>query len=181
MRFNIPIYITIFRLITIPFFTFSFYIQNKNSSLFSAVIFFLGAITDWFDGFLARKTKKITKFGTFLDPVVDKIIVITALTLILEFFHTVWITIPITLLIIREIIVSALRQWAAYIGKSKKIKVSFFGKIKTTSQMLSIIILLWNPNYRIQIVGIFFLYFTTIIAFFSMMYYFFLIRKDLCK
>lgn len=168
MQFNIPTLITIFRIILIPFFILTFYCNT----LASAIIFIIAAITDYIDGFLARKLKKITIFGAFLDPVADKIMIVISLILIIEDFHIWWITFPSSTMIIREIIVSALREWMAKIGQSKKVSVSFIGKIKTTIQIVSVFSLLWKPNLIVEVIGIITLYTATVITYWSMMYYF---------
>lgn len=177
MQFNFPICITIFRIILIPFFTLIFYFPFDSCKLVSAIIFLIASITDWIDGFLARKLKQTTKFGKFLDPVADKIVVIISLIIIIEHFHIWFITFPASIIIVREIIISALREWMAKIGKSKKVSVSLIGKIKTFIQMLSLFSLLWEPNVFIKIMGIIILYIASIITLFSMINYFKLAYK----
>lgn len=168
MLFNIPTLITIFRIILVPFFISTFY----WNTLISTFIFIIAAITDYIDGFLARKLKKTTIFGAFLDPVADKIMIIIALILITEQFHIWWITIPSSIMIIREIIILALREWMSKIGKSKTVSVSWIGKIKTTIQIFSIILLLCKPNKTFEIIGIIMLYTALMMTYCSLLLYF---------
>ena len=107
-----------------------------------AFIFWLAAITDWFDGYLARKLQQSTPFGAFLDPVADKLIVGAALLMITHSYANLWITLPSIALLVREIYVSALREWMGQNGVREAVKVSFIGKAKTTAQMLALIGLL---------------------------------------
>ena len=142
MKYNIPIFLTILRVILIPFFVLAFYLPIPSAPFITTLIFFIAGVTDWFDGYLARKLKQTTRFGAFLDPVADKVMVITALVLIVEYQHSFWITIPAIIMISREIIISALREWMAELGERNKVAVSWLGKVKTTSQMLA----LGGPN-----------------------------------
>lgn len=108
----------------------------------SAVVFALAAATDWLDGYLARKLNQSTPFGAFLDPVADKLMVAIAIVLLVERFGVLWFTLPAIVIIAREILISALREWMAEIGERTSVAVSNIGKIKTTLQMLSIFVLL---------------------------------------
>lgn len=100
--------------------------------------------TDFLDGLLARKLNQISDLGTFLDPVADKLMVCTALILLTDYYHTWFITIPSIIIISREILVSALREWMAEIGKRANISVSWIGKSKTFMQMIAILFLLFH-------------------------------------
>lgn len=108
----------------------------------SAVIFAVASITDWLDGYLARKLNQSTTFGAFLDPVADKIMVAIALVLLIERYSIPWLTIPALIIIGREMVISALREWMAELGERASVAVSYLGKIKTTAQMVSITVLL---------------------------------------
>lgn len=176
---NIPICLTLSRVFMAPFFVMIFYLPMYWAPMVCAFIFFITAITDWFDGFLARRWKQTTKFGKFLDPVADKIMLITAFLLISEHFHVWWITFPVSSMIIREIIISALREWVAIIGKCNDISVSWIGKIKTCVQILSIFALLWSPDEWIIITGIIALYVSMLLTFWSMYCYLYAVRFDL--
>ncbi|AFA41285.1 phosphatidylglycerophosphate synthetase [Wigglesworthia glossinidia endosymbiont of Glossina morsitans morsitans (Yale colony)] len=179
MRLNIPTYLTLFRLSIIPLFIIVFYLPCKDASLYSAIIFILAALTDWFDGFLARRLNQTTCFGAFLDPVADKIIVVIGLILIIEYFHSFWITLPSSIMITREIIIASLREWMAELGKNNMLAVSVLGKLKTGIQMLAIFALLWKETYSIIIIGILALYTAAILAFWSMLKYFYIAWRDL--
>lgn len=176
---NVPTCFTLLRIIIAPFFAMMFYLPVYWAPMVCTCMFFITAITDWFDGFLARRLKQTTKFGKFLDPVADKIMLITALILISEHFHVWWITLPVSSLIIREIVISALREWAAVIGKCNNISVSWIGKIKTCVQMLSVLALLWRPDEWIVITGIIALYVSVLLTFWSMYCYVYAVRFDL--
>ncbi|MEX4463790.1 CDP-diacylglycerol--glycerol-3-phosphate 3-phosphatidyltransferase [Haemophilus influenzae] len=171
MKFNIPIFLTIFRVILIPFFVIAFYLPIESSPFITTLIFFIAGVTDWLDGYLARKWKQTTRFGAFLDPVADKVMVVVALVLIVEHQHTFWITIPAIIMISREIIISALREWMAELGERSKVAVSWWGKWKTTAQMLALGGLLWRYNNYMEIVAIILLYIAAILTIWSMIQY----------
>lgn len=171
MKFNIPIFLTMFRVILIPFFVIAFYLPIESSSFITTFIFFIAGVTDWLDGYLARKWKQTTRFGAFLDPVADKVMVVAALVLIVEYQHSLWITIPAIIMISREIIISALREWMAELGERSKVAVSWWGKWKTTAQMLALGGLLWRYNNYMEIVAIILLYIAAILTVWSMIQY----------
>ncbi|WWP01120.1 MAG: CDP-diacylglycerol--glycerol-3-phosphate 3-phosphatidyltransferase [Candidatus Dasytiphilus stammeri] len=172
MRFNIPIFITLLRIFMIPFFVLAFYLPFNLAPLFCAVLFSTAAITDWFDGFLARRWKQTTSFGAFLDPVADKIMVAMALELIAEHFHAWWITLPSSIIIIRELMISALREWMARKVKTRILAVSKISKIKTVIQMIALFALLWRPDKFIENWGIIALYIAAVLTCWSMFKYF---------
>lgn len=171
IQLNIPTWITLVRLALIPFFVLAFYLPFSWAPIVCTIIFLFAAITDWFDGFLARLWKQTTNFGSFLDPVADKVIVAVALILLVDHYHTWWVTIPAVTMIAREIIISALREWMAESGKRSSVAVSWVGKIKTLSQMVSLIGLLWHPNPSVEYVAFCFFYISTALTFLSMMRY----------
>ena len=171
MKYNIPIFLTILRVILIPFFVLAFYLPILSAPFITTLIFFIAGVTDWFDGYLARKLKQTTRFGAFLDPVADKVMVITALVLIVEYQHSFWITIPAIIMISREIIISALREWMAELGERNKVAVSWLGKVKTTSQMLALGGLLWRYNVYMETLAIVLLYLAAILTVWSMLQY----------
>jgi cardiolipin synthase len=149
MVFNIPIFLTWLRVALIPLVVGVFYIPEIGLSRFeqglaSTIIFIVAAVTDWFDGFFARRWNQTSAFGAFLDPVADKLMVTGALLVLvhLDRVH------PVTAFIIigREITISALREWMAQIGASKSVAVSSLGKIKTTAQMIAIPMLLFYDD-----------------------------------
>lgn len=139
---TIPNILTTVRVFLIPVFVIVYFLDWKWAHQTAAFIFWLAAITDWFDGYLARRLGQTTAFGAFFDPVADKLIVCAALLMIIHHYDTVWITVSAILLMSREIFVSALREWMAESGKSAEVRVSFIGKAKTMAQMLALIGLL---------------------------------------
>ena len=139
---TVPNIITLFRVILIPVFVTVYFLDWRWAHEAGAFIFWLAAITDWFDGYLARKLQQSTPFGAFLDPVADKLIVGAALLMITHSYANLWITLPSIALFVREIYVSALREWMGQNGVREAVKVSFIGKAKTTAQMLALIGLL---------------------------------------
>lgn len=136
---NIPNILTISRIIMIPFFIFAF-ISKKIT--YSTIIFLITCITDLLDGILARKLNQTSKFGAFLDPVADKLMVASALIMLSMYFPIWWYTIPVAITLCREIMVSAIREWMAEKGQRNSVKVGNIGKLKTATQMISIASLL---------------------------------------
>ncbi|MDC9588859.1 MULTISPECIES: CDP-diacylglycerol--glycerol-3-phosphate 3-phosphatidyltransferase [Xenorhabdus] len=171
MQLNIPTWLTLFRIALIPFFVLAFYLPFQWAPELCAIIFIIAAATDWFDGFLARLWKQTTRFGAFLDPVADKVMVATALVLIAEHYHTWWITLPAATMIAREIIISSLREWMAELGKRSNVAVSWMGKIKTTAQMAALVALLWRPCTEFEVGGFILLYAAAVLTFWSMFQY----------
>lgn len=144
---NIPNALTLLRIVLIPVFVVMFYLPQGWSYLGTALIFAIAGITDWLDGYLARKLNQSTPFGAFLDPVADKLMVVIALVLLTERYHAWWFSVPATVIIGREIVISALREWMAEIGRRTSVAVSYVGKVKTTVQMVAITIFLaLSPN-----------------------------------
>lgn len=170
---NIPNALTLFRIVLIPVFVLIFYWPFKGSYIVSATIFGLAAVTDWLDGYFARKLDQSTPFGAFLDPVADKLMVAMALVLLVERFGIWWFSLPAVVIIGREIVVSALREWMAELGKRTSIAVSYVGKIKTTFQMVAILVLLAAPErsgIMLQL-GVLLLYLSAILTLWSMIIY----------
>lgn len=139
---NIPNALTVFRIVLIPVMVLVFYLPWQYSSIVAALIFAVAGITDWLDGYLARKLGQSTPLGAFLDPVADKLIVVCALVVLVEQHGDVLFTIPAMVIIGREIVISALREWMAELGKRASVAVSMVGKVKTTMQIISVIVLL---------------------------------------
>ena len=144
---NIPNLLTLFRLFLIPVFILCFYSGIENARFWAAFVFWLAAITDALDGYLARKLQQSTPFGAFLDPVADKVMVAVALVLIAVDSLSLWVTVPAIIMISREIVISALREWMAELGKRANVAVSNLGKYKTIAQMLALIGLIWRPEH----------------------------------
>lgn len=139
---NIPNSITLFRILLIPVFVIIFYLPFHWSYVVSGLVFFIAGATDMLDGYLARRLNQSTPFGAFLDPVADKLMVAIALGLLIERFHSWTFTIPALIIIGREIVISALREWMAELGKRASVAVSMVGKIKTGCQMTTIFLFL---------------------------------------
>ena len=177
MPLNLPNLLTWLRIILIPLFVGIFYFEKSwvtapNQNLVATVIFTAAAITDWLDGWLARKLNQTSAFGAFLDPVADKLMVAAALITLVQLGRVDAI---IALIIIgREIAISALREWMAQIGAGKSVAVSFLGKIKTASQMLAIPLLLYHDSigaFNTQWVGTWLIYVAAVLTLISMAYY----------
>ena len=179
MRLNIPIVLTLLRIALIPVFVIAFYLPVAWSAFATALIFVLAGFTDWLDGFLARSLNQTTRFGAFLDPVADKVMVSIALILIAEEYHSIWVTIPAATMIAREVIISALREWMAELGKRASVAVSWVGKIKTATQMFALTMLLWQHNDFIVNVGLWALYLATGLTYWSMYQYLLAAKGDL--
>jgi cardiolipin synthase len=177
MPLNLPNLLTWMRIILIPLFVGIFYFEKSwvtgpNQNLVATIIFTAAAITDWLDGWLARKLNQTSAFGAFLDPVADKLMVAAALITLVQLGRVDAI---IALIIIgREITISALREWMAQIGASKSVAVSFLGKIKTVSQMIAIPLLLYHDRigaFDPQWVGTWLIYLAAVLTLVSMAYY----------
>lgn len=138
MSLNIPNLLTLLRIFLLPIFVMVFYLPFYGQYLVCAGIFALAAFTDWFDGYLARKLNQTTQFGAFIDPVADKLMVAVALVLIVSVYADVWLTIPAAIIICREIVVSALREWMAELSLRAQVAVSHIAKYKTAMQMVSL-------------------------------------------
>ena len=147
MPLTIPNLLTLLRVALIPVFVIVFYLPFEWSHVTSGVIFALASFTDWLDGYLARLLKQTSSFGAFLDPVADKLIVVIALILLVGDNSLPPISLPVIIIIGREITVSALREWMAEIGQRASVAVNWIGKFKTAIQMLAVILLLaHSPN-----------------------------------
>jgi len=177
MPFNLPILLTWLRIVLIPLFVGIFYFEKSwvsapDQNLVATVIFTAAAITDWLDGWLARKLDQTSAFGAFLDPVADKLMVAAALIVLVQLERVDAI---IALIIIgREITISALREWMANIGEAKSVAVSFLGKLKTVSQMIAIPLLLYHDRigaFDPQRIGTWLIYLAALLTLVSMAYY----------
>ena len=145
MNLNIPNTLTLFRIALIPVLVLVFYWPEfENQNVVLASIFFVGGMTDWFDGYLARILNQQSEFGAFLDPVADKLSVSIALVLIVSAHPGAFVAIPAAVIIGRELTISALREWMASIGDTAKVKVSIVGKFKTAGQLWAIGFMLYE-------------------------------------
>lgn len=173
---NVPNILTLLRLFLIPTFALIFVLPWRFAHLVATGIFVFAGLTDWLDGYLARNLNQITRLGAFLDPVVDKLMVVIALVLVVGEMGNIYVTIPSLIIVGREIIVSALREWMAEIGKRASVAVSLLGKGKTMVQMFAVaLLLLYAPhNYLAlltKISGVFLLYAAAILTLWSMILY----------
>jgi cardiolipin synthase len=178
MPFNVPIFLTWLRVALIPLVVGVFYLPHSwltpfEQGIAACAVFIVAAVTDWFDGFLARRWNQTSAFGAFLDPVADKLMVTGALLVLLQLDR---VNAAIAFVIIgREIAISALREWMAQIGASKSVAVSSLGKIKTTAQMTAIPMLLFNGKLFDVIDtafwGQWFLLLAAVLTVWSMFYY----------
>ena len=152
---NVPNLLTLLRMLLIPVFVVVFYLPGEWTRIACALLFTVAAITDWFDGYLARKWGQVSPLGAFLDPVADKLMVAVVLVLLVEAEPSPELALPAAVIIGREIAVSALREWMAELGARSRVAVSLLGKVKTTAQMVAIILLLFRyPVFGIPIYGI---------------------------
>jgi len=149
MLLNLPNLLTWLRIILIPLIIGIFYLPDEwlsssDKNLAATMVFVFAAVTDWLDGYLARRLNQMSAFGAFLDPVADKLIIAAALIVLLQLERVESV---VALIIIgREMAISALREWMAKIGQSKSVAVAYIGKVKTASQMIAIPLLLYHDD-----------------------------------
>lgn len=166
--------LTLLRIGLIPVFVVAFYVPFHWANLAATAIFGLAAITDWLDGYLARKLNQTSRFGAFLDPVADKLMVGAALVMLVQQHPTPWMAIAAIVIIGREIAISALREWMAEIGERTRVAVSQLGKYKTTAQMIALILLLYHsPLFGLptEQLGMTLLYIAVVLTLWSMFAY----------
>ena len=178
MPFNLPTALTWLRIVLIPVFVAIYYLpddwMSPSARNWTAMwVFAVAAITDWLDGWLARRWGQTSAFGAFLDPVADKLMVAAALILLVQLNRAdAWLAI---IIIGREIAISALREWMAQLGKSKNVAVALVGKVKTVAQMTAIIaLLLWEPvipGVSTPLLGTVALWVAAILTLWSMFHY----------
>ncbi len=142
MRINLPTWLTLFRILLLPVIVVVFYIPWRFSSLAAAMVFVAAALTDWLDGWLARRLRQTSAFGAFLDPVADKLMVTVTLFLLVADHPTALLALTAAVIVGREIGVSALREWMAELGQRARVRVRLIGKLKTVVQFVAIIVLL---------------------------------------
>ena len=181
MPLNIPNLLTLLRILLIPVLFVVYVLDVKWSNQLATAIFVIAAITDWLDGFLARKLNQYTPFGAFLDPVADKLIVATALVLLAtdDNVLNMVISVPlfaaaVAIIIGREIVISALREWMAELGKRASVAVSYIGKVKTAMQMIAISMLIYKEplfGLPIFILGEILLFIAAALTLYSMFVY----------
>jgi CDP-diacylglycerol--glycerol-3-phosphate 3-phosphatidyltransferase len=177
MPFNFPIFLTWMRIAVIPVLVGIYYVPNgvltiAEKNVIATIFFVFAAVTDWLDGYLARKWGQTSNFGAFLDPVADKLIVAAALLVLLNFDRvSVWVAM---IIIGREITISALREWMALMGESASVAVHFVGKVKTTIQLIAISFLLYDGPFLgldCAFMGRWLIVLAAILTLWSMFYY----------
>jgi len=180
MPINLPNLLTWFRILLIPLFVAVLYLPGNwltqhQANATAMWIFIFAALTDWLDGYLARRLNQTSEFGAFLDPVADKLMVAAALIVLVELNR---VSAIVALIIIgREITISALREWMASVGRGKSVAVSMIGKIKTATQMTAIPFLLYHdrirvgPGIDVQWIGSILIWIAAALTLWSMIYY----------
>jgi CDP-diacylglycerol--glycerol-3-phosphate 3-phosphatidyltransferase len=174
IEYNLPTNLTLLRIALIPLLMVVFYVPWQSSNVACMLIFLAAGITDWLDGYLARKMQMETPFGAFLDPVADKLMVAIVLVLLVQQQASAYLAIPAAVIIGREITIASLREWMAEIGEQATVKVSQLGKWKTTTQMLAIGMLLFREDLfgiPINYCGYALLYIAAILTLWSMINY----------
>lgn len=187
MPLNVPNLLTWLRIVFIPLMAGVFYLPDAwltptEANLLAAAFFGVAALTDWLDGYLARALGQTSAFGAFLDPVADKLMVAAALIVLIDLDRVA----PLIGLVIigREITISALREWMAKAGKSASVAVSFVGKLKTTVQMIAIVLLLYfNPllDLPVALIGTVLIWIAALLTLVSMAYYLVMASRALQK
>lgn len=181
MPLNTPNVLTLLRLFLIPVLVLVYYLPFAWGNVLVTILFVLGGITDWLDGYLARRLNQSSAFGAFLDPVADKLMVATALVLLATderilsaVFHRAVFAVVVAIIIGREIAISALREWMAELGSRASVRVSYIGKFKTIMQFVAISLLLYRePFIHIPIltIGELLLYIAAGLTLWSMFHY----------
>ncbi len=171
---SIPNILTYLRIALIPVFMGLFYLSTPWARFAAALVFGTAAVTDWLDGYLARRLGQTSPLGAFLDPVADKLMVAIALVLLVQADPRTLLTLPAAVIIGREITVSALREWMAELGARSRVAVSLVGKFKTTAQMLAIFLLVLQHNplgVPLYEIGLSLLYLAALLTLWSMVLY----------
>jgi CDP-diacylglycerol--glycerol-3-phosphate 3-phosphatidyltransferase len=171
---NLPNILSLLRIALIPVLMGIFLLPYESAPLWATIVFVVASLTDWLDGYLARKWQQTSAFGAFLDPVADKLLVAVALVLVVYKTPQWFVLIPVVIIISREITISALREWMAELGQRNAIKVSYIGKLKTAFQMLSIGCLIYfKPLLGLPIfdIGLVLLYIASALTLSSMFSY----------
>ena len=174
MTYNLPNLLTLFRIALVPVFLVLFFAPVSWAREGCAAVFALAAVTDWLDGYFARRMGLVSPIGAFLDPVADKLMVAAALVLLVQADPTLWLALPAVVIIGREITVSAVREWMAELGARAQVAVSVVGKFKTAAQMVAVILLLYRDDLLgipVYTVGFVLLYVAVILTLWSMTVY----------
>lgn len=174
---KLPLYLTWFRVFLVPLLVLVFYLQWTDANWLAFYVFAIAGVSDGLDGWLARNFGGVSEFGAFFDPVADKLMICVAMILLTLQYQSIWMTLACALIIGREIVVSALREWNAKQGLSAKSKVSIWGKLKTITQFVATSFLLIGEQVgfiNTVIVGHVLLAFAVALTLFSMSHYFYL-------
>lgn len=174
MELNLPTYLTLLRIALIPVLAALFYLPWQGAHAACAIVFMVAGLTDWLDGYLARRMNLTTRFGAFLDPVADKLMVAVTLVLIVQADPSPLVAISAAVIVGREITIASLREWMAEIGQRKKVAVSNLGKWKTTAQIVSITLLLLGMDVwrdTLQNLGQSLLFIAAVLTLWSMVLY----------
>ncbi|MFC3909156.1 CDP-diacylglycerol--glycerol-3-phosphate 3-phosphatidyltransferase [Legionella dresdenensis] len=180
---GLPNILTLMRILLIPIFIIAFYLPFQWGHVLAAMIFALACFTDWLDGYLARKLQQMSPFGAFLDPVADKLLVACTLLLLVGAKDISYITLPAIVIVGREIVISALREWMAEVGSRASVTVSYIGKVKTTVQMAALLLLIaFHPAHSWWgVIGFIMLYAAAILTIWSMIIYLTIAWPELTK
>ena len=146
MKLTLPLFLTLTRVAAIPAVLLLFYLPFEHARQWACVLYSVACITDWFDGWLARRWNQTSAFGAFLDPVADKLMVAVCLVSLLHAHPDGLLAAMVAIIISREITVSALREWMAELGSRASVAVSWIGKLKTGFQMTSIGMMIWRDT-----------------------------------
>ena len=171
---NLPNLLTLLRIVLIPVFVVCFFLPTSWAREVATAVFVLAAVTDWLDGYLARRLQVVSAFGAFLDPVADKLMVATALILLVQADPSIMMAAAAAVIIGREIAISALREWMAEIGNRTRVAVSEIGKFKTAAQMTAISLLIYRDDlfgFPVYTVGLVLLYVAVALTLWSMTLY----------
>lgn len=139
---NLANFFTVLRVLMIPVFMGVYYVEFPWHRLVASAIFVLACVTDWLDGYTARKLGQCSRFGAFLDPVADKMLVTITLVILAASYNSPWYVVPAAVIVAREVMVSALREWMAENRQRDLVAVGMAGKVKTTFQMIALTVLL---------------------------------------
>ena len=165
--------ITYFRMLLIPMVVLSYYSELQYANMMAAMLFSLASLSDWLDGYLARRLNQTSEFGAFLDPVADKLLVVTVLIMLVGELNP--LLAPTIVIIAREVLISALREWMATRGHREAVAVAFSGKLKTTFQMIAIVALILvtesSPDWLLM-TGFVMIYIAALLSLHSALYYF---------
>ena len=180
-RFNLATNLTLLRIVAVPIVCIGYLFPFSWSHELVSVLFVVAAVTDWLDGYIARNYGQSSAFGAFLDPIADKLIVSSVLVILAYKLETLWMVWPALIIIGREIVISALREWMAELGNRASIAVNWVAKVKTILQLVALGFLIWyqpegkgfsiGTHYWVYWVGMLLLYISVALTLWSMLMY----------